>query len=376
MMKNMTVRDILNRLEAWIPAATAQSYDNVGLQVGDPNAAVARGLVALDLTPSVVDEAVESGVDLIVTHHPLLFKGSKRIDASDFIGGMIHKLIANGISLVAAHTNLDAASDGVSAKLAEVLGLQSTRFLQPLPSDTVKLVTFVPADHADAVRRAIGAASSYRQGEYTDMAFQMAGEGFFRALEGANPFIGSTGGDVERVDERRVEATVLKQDLSAVVTAMRDAHPYEEVAYDVYPMELPSGQFGMGMIGELTEPESLSKFLDRVCDRLEVPAARFVGDPESEVRRVAVCGGAGRDLVGAAMASGADVYVTADLSYHIFFDVLDGSGHPRMALVDAGHYETEAATEELLVDWLSDHCGDAEWVRTGVRTSPIRYHAP
>ena len=370
----MTVRDILSRIETWVPAATAQSYDNVGLQVGDPNASVAKGLVALDLTPAVVDESVESSVDLIVTHHPLLFRGAKRIDASDLIGGMIHKLIANGIALVAAHTNLDAAADGVSAKLAETLGLENLRFLTPLPTDTVKLLTYVPRDHADKVRAAIAAASSYRQGDYTDMAFQLSGEGFFRALEGADPFIGTAGGEVERVDESRIEATVQKQDLAAVVAAMRAAHPYEEVAYDVYPQELPSNRFGMGMVGELAEPESLSIFLDRVCDRLGLPTARFAGDPASQISRVAVCGGAGRDLVGAAKGAGADAYVTADLSYHTFFEVLDAGGQPMMALIDAGHYETEAATEQLLVDWLSANCGEVGWSKTGTRTSPIQYH--
>jgi dinuclear metal center YbgI/SA1388 family protein len=366
--------DIVAKVHDWIPPETAQSYDNVGLQVGDREATITTGLVALDLTPQVLDEAIATGCDLIVTHHPLLFKSLRQVDAGDFIGGMVHRLAANGISLVSAHTNLDSAANGVSARLADLLGLVNIQFLQPLPSDLVKLVTYVPVEHSDAVRTAVTDATDQTIGPYRDVAFQSAGEGFFRPLEDAVPFIGSPGGEVERVEERRLEVTLSSRNLAAAIAALKEVHPYETVAYDVFSIDLKSEDFGLGMIGDIPDPIDLSTFLNRICSKLSLPVARYVGRPQTRIGRVAVCGGSGGDLIETASRSGADAFVTSDLSYHTFFDVLDATGELTMALIDAGHYETEAETEALLTEWLTSNIPDVSWSRTTHRTSPIQYH--
>jgi len=370
----MKLRDVIARIHDWIPPETAQSYDNVGLQVGDPDASIKQGLSALDLTPQILDEAIETGSDLIVTHHPLLFKGLDRVDAGEYVGSLVHRLAANGIALLAAHTNLDSAVNGVSAKLAELLGVENLRFLQPLPSDLVKLVTYVPVEHADRVRLAVTGATDQTIGPYRDVAFQSAGEGFFKPLENADPFIGSAGGDIERVDERRLEITLSSRNLAAAIAALMGAHPYQTVPYDVFTINLPSGEFGLGMIGDLAAPVSLLSFLRRICSALDLPVARFVGDSHADLSRVAVCGGAGRDLIANAVSAGADAFVTADLSYHSFFEVLDPSGSAVMALIDAGHYETESEAEVVLAGWLAANIPEINWIRTQQRTSPIRYH--
>lgn len=367
----MTVYDLARALETWAPAASAQSYDNVGLQVGRPLTEVDRVLVALDLTQAVLDEAVEIGAQLVVTHHPLIFRPLKRLVPGSYAQTLALKLAEQGIALYACHTNLDAAPAGVSFALAEQLGLEETAFLESFPGALVKLVTFVPGSHAEAVRLALAEAGAGRIGDYDACSFETPGTGHFRALEGTNPYIGEAGGGIEDVDEIRIEAQVPRWSLRRAIAAMELAHPYEEVAYDVYPLDQPYSGAGLGVVGDLPEPELLSAFLERVTHRLGTPAVRYAGNPDMQISRVAVCGGAGRDLIGKAVQAGADAYVTADLTYHTFFEVLTEKGTPGMALIDAGHYETEAVTEQLLVDWLSERFTSVEFVRTQHRTSPI-----
>jgi dinuclear metal center YbgI/SA1388 family protein len=371
-----TIRDIARVLEAWAPPGTAQSYDNVGLQVGDPAQEVAAVVVALDLTPAVMEEARAVGATLVLTHHPLLFRPLKSLTPSHWAGGLALRLAQAGIALYSLHTNLDAAPGGVSFALAEHLGLEGVRFLEPMDNLLVKLATFVPLTHLEAVRTALAAAGAGQIGHYDACAFASTGTGYFRATAAANPFVGTPGGGVERVDEARLEVQVARWHLPAVVAALRASHPYEEVAYDVYPVQQPATQAGLGAIGHLPVPEPLPAFLPRVAERLETGSLRYVGDPTTTVRTVAVCGGSGSDLIGQAMAAGADAYVTADVTYHKFFDVLDLDGHPRMACIDAGHYETEALTETLLIAHLQGHFPDLRWHRTRIRTSPIQTFVP
>jgi dinuclear metal center YbgI/SA1388 family protein len=367
-----TVAEIAAALEAWAPPASKLDYDNVGLQVGDPRRAVASVLVALDLTPEVVEEAAALGADLVVTHHPLLFRPLRKLTTDDPAGALALRLAEAGLACYAAHTNLDAAPGGVSFALAERLGLQKVRFLEPTDKALVKLVAFAPAAHAEAVRRAMAEAGAGRIGDYEACAFTVRGTGHFRPGEGANPFIGEAGGAEEAVDEVRVEAEVLRWDLGRVVRALKAAHPYEEVAYDVYPVEQPATRVGMGAVGMLPEATTLAAFLAVVAEKLDAAALRYCGDPAMAVRTVAVCGGAGAGLLGRARAAGADAFVTADVTYHRFFEPLDADGRPRMALVDAGHYETEAITEVLLVDWLGRRFPAVAFRRTRHRTSPVR----
>ena len=371
------IRTITRALEQWAPPASAQDYDNVGLQVGRASTEVTRGLVALDLTHDVLQEAIDTGAELIVTHHPLIFGGITHVTSGGYVNHLTLQLAEHGIALYSIHTNLDAARGGVSMALAERLGVADPTFLSPMDDVTYKLVTFVPTDYAEAVHTAMANAGGGRIGDYEACAFRSEGAGTFRPGEATNPHIGTAGGGIEHAEEIRLEMEVTKWTLPAVRGAMEEAHPYEEVAYDVYPLDQSTTQAGMGAIGTLDAPCVLSDFLSRVSDRLDAASLRYAGDPESIVERVAVCGGAGSRLVHAARGAGADAYVTADVKYHDFFNVLDAdTGTPQMAFIDAGHYETEALTEALLCDWLNERFGAVTWQRTEHRTSPMRTFVP
>lgn len=368
----MILKTILSKIDDWAPPGIAQSYDNVGIQVGDPNQDVKVGLIALEITPEVIREAEDIGAQLILTHHPLLFRPLRSLTPTTLIGSMVLRLARSEIAVVAAHTNLDAVKEGVSAALAELIGLTNPRFLAPTHEGALKLVTFVPEDHLEKVREALSREGAGRIGDYSDVAFKNRGVGIFRPLSMANPFTKTSAGDLENVPEWRIEVALTRDRLPAAIRALHDTHPYETPVYDIYEMADTVSGFGLGMVGELEKSVTLSTFLSHVCQALATPTVRYAGDLSAPIRRVAVCGGAGRDLIDAAMRSGADAYVTADITYHTFFDVLNPDNGFRMALIDAGHYETEVATEQLLLNWLKEHLAPVSWVKTSVRTSPVR----
>ncbi|MEM7290541.1 MAG: Nif3-like dinuclear metal center hexameric protein [Pseudomonadota bacterium] len=368
----MQISEVTSALESWAPRGMQQSYDNAGLQVGDPKATVTRALIALDLTPAVVEEAIATKAELIITHHPLIFRPLKSITASDWHGSLILSLARANVALYCIHTNLDAAREGVSFALAQQLGLKDIQFLRPLKDTQLKLVTFVPHEHMDTVREALAQAGAGRIGAYDACAFASEGTGYFKPGENADPHIGSAEGGLTTAQELRLEVEVLKWDLSAVLKALHEAHPYDEVAYDVYTLHQAGTQAGIGAIGSLKRALTLRGFLNRASDALSTNGLRFVGDPDTSIKRVAVCGGSGSDLIGDAMRAGADAYLTADISYHRFFEALGTDGHPRMALIDAIHYETEACTEQLLESWLAEKFPKIEWIKTQYHTSPIR----
>jgi dinuclear metal center YbgI/SA1388 family protein len=368
---SLTVRDVIQALEQWAPSGSKLDFDRVGLQVGDARKPVDTVLVALDMTPGVMDEAESIGADLIITHHPLLFKPIDRLVPERYVSGLAYRLAASGIAYYASHTNLDMAPGGVSFALAEHLGIENLRFLDGHRKALVKLVTFVPLDHLEPVRIALAEAGAGRIGDYDACAFATPGTGFFRPGEAANPFIGERG-SLESAEEVRLEAEVARWDLGRVLGALQEAHPYEEVAYDVIPLEQPHSRTGLGAIGDLPEPQPLAGFLPRISERLGVTALRFVGDAEAVIRRVAVCGGAGSPLIGVALRAGADAFITADITYHTFFEPLRADGTARMALIDPGHYESERITERLLVDRLQQAFPDLDVRRTAGITSPVR----
>lgn len=371
-----SIQSITDALEAWAPPGSAQSYDNVGLQVGDAQRPVERALLALDLTPQVLAEAESMDATLIVTHHPLLFKPLSSLTADSFTSHLALRLAEAGIALYSIHTNLDAAPGGVSFALAEHLGLSDVDFLDGFSDTLYKLATFVPRDDVEAVHSALAEAGAGRIGDYEACAFATDGTGFFRPGDATNPHIGEAGGSLESVDEVKLEVEVARWDLGAVLGALQAAHPYEEVAYDVYPVTQKNSRAGLGAIGRLDDAIPLRDFLQRVATRLDADSLRYVGDPDSRVERIAVCGGAGSDFIGTARGAGADAYVTADVKYHEFFGALDQDGTPGMALIDPGHYETEALTEALLRDWLADRFPAVDVRRTETRTSPIDTFIP
>lgn len=366
-----TVRDLAAALDAAAPQGQAADWDNVGLLVGDADAPVSRVVCALDLTPAVIVEAAALGAQAIVTHHPILFKGTTRVVASDNEGAMVLELARRGIAHVAAHTNLDAALDGVSVALAKVLGVAAPEILAPLDGALRKLVVFAPTGDADAVRAALHGAGAGQIGDYSEASFSSGGTGRFRPGAAASPAIGTAGGGTEAVDEVRIEVLVERWRLGAAVRAMTAAHPYEEVAYDVYEIANPHRTVGFGAVGDLAAPVALDAFLETVSDALEAQALHVVADGERRISRVAVCGGSGMSFLGAALAAGADAFVTADVTYHRFFEALGPDGAPRLALIDAGHFQTERLAEKLLVDVVNGVAG-VEAQRTAERTSPVR----
>ena len=371
-----SIATVTSALEAWAPPGSAQDYDNVGLQVGDASRSVETGLLALDATPQVLAEAKDLGADLVVTHHPLLFQPLDGVTADGYVSNLALRFAEAGIALYSIHTNLDAAPGGVSFALADRLDLTNVGFLDGYEDTLYKLAVFVPEDAFDDVRQALADAGAGRIGDYEACAFAVEGTGFFKPGDDTDPHIGTAGGDVESAQERKLEVEVAHWNLGPVMAALEDAHPYEEVAYDLYPVKQKNSRAGLGALGRLDEPEPLSAFLDRVATRLEAGSLRYAGDADATVERVAVCGGAGSDFIGTARSAGADAYVTADVKYHEFFQTLDRSGHPDMALVDPGHYETEALTEALLRDWLTERFPDASWRRTDTRTSPMKTFVP
>lgn len=335
-----TVADVVAVLNAAYPPDLAEGWDSVGLVCGDPAETVTRVLVCVDVTDAVVATALGSGVELIVAHHPLLLRGVDSVAASTSKGAIIHRLIRGGCALFTAHTNADSAAGGVSDALAEVLGVDVRKPLQPFPTRNLdKWVVMVPDAAAVAVTEAMFAAGAGAVGDYRACSWSMAGVGQFEPQPGASPHVGSIGVR-ETVAERRVEMVAPRRRRAAVLDALRAEHPYEEPAFDVFESVAPAADVGLGRVGDLAEPTTFGDFVERVARRLPVGGAgiRGAGDPTAPIRVVAVCGGAGDSLLGAARASGADVYVTGDLRHHVVDEHLRTGGP---ALIDAGHWATE-----------------------------------
>lgn len=336
-------------VEELAPLELAEPWDNPGWQLGNPQAPVERVLLCLDVGREVVEEAGQKAAQLILTHHPLFFKGIKSLRLDSPPGALVAELLRLGIGVYTAHTNLDRARLGVSDALVRVLGLQETEVLAPAEERYYKLVVFVPVGHVEAVREALGNAGAGWIGNYSHCTFGVEGTGTFLPLEGTSPYIGRQG-VLERVREVRLETVVPSALVEKAVRAMLEAHPYEEVAYDLYPLAnrfKPS--LGLGRVGTLPEAVPLQSFAGRVREALGLEAVRWAGEGSRAVRRVAVCGGAGGELWREALAARADVLVTGDVSYHTARDMLAAG----LAFVDAGHYGSERVVLPLLKEVLA-----------------------
>lgn len=369
----MTVQSLVDAVGAAAPWGQAAEWDQVGLLVGDGAAEVTGVLVALDATVATVDEATRRGCNVLLTHHPLLFKPVARVTDRDPVGSLVLRMARAGVAHVAAHTNLDASDAGVSVALARQLGLAGVRVLSPTRDAAHALVTYVPREAAEAVRDALAGAGAGRIGAYAACSFSSDGTGRFTPEAGATPAVGHVG-DAEEADEVRIEAVVSRWALDAAVAAVRAAHPYETPVVTTHAVAGVSLREGYGAVGELPEALALPDFLDHVGRALGVPALRHTADPARPVRRVAVCGGSGLSFLRDALASGADAYVTADITYHRWAEALGPDGAHRIALVDAGHYETERVAESLLADTVRDAFPDVPVLRTDGRSDVSRVH--
>jgi dinuclear metal center YbgI/SA1388 family protein len=364
----VTLADVVGVLDRLYDPRWAAGWDAVGLVTGDPDQQVRRVLLAVDPVQAVIDEAVTWGADLLVTHHPLLLRPVHSVAATDPKGRAVTALVRAGIALHVAHTNADVADPGVSDALATAVGLTDLRPLQPEPTDPLdKLVTFVPEADAERVVDALSAAGAGRLGDYERCAFTSAGTGTFTPLAGADPAIGRVG-EREQVAETRIEMVLARHRRTAVVAALRSAHPYEEPAFDLVELVALAGVRGLGRVGTWPAGGTLADFAGQVAAALPATAAgvRVGGDPDRPVRTVAVCGGAGDDLFADVRAAGVDAYVTADLRHHPASEALEHGGP---GLVDVSHWASEwpwlADCARLLRDGLG---AGADTVETRVST--------
>lgn len=367
----MTVREVIGILESWAPRDIAWEKDNTGLQCGEPDTRVRGILVSLDPTEESVHEARRFGANLIVSHHPLLFHPLRSVDPTGRIGGILSLLLRHKISLYGAHTSVDFTRGGTSHVLAERLGLSGTAFLRQPYHLQRKLVTFVPRSAVDRVAAAMAAEGAGVIGNYEHCSFRIPGTGTFRGNDLSRPAVGRAG-RLEKADEIRLEMVVPGPRIQGVVRALRRAHPYEEVALDIYPTENISPEYGAGVVGELPKAVTLQTFLTRVRRALHTRRLRWTGDRLARVQTVAVCGGSGGELLEDAISAGAEAFVTADLRYHAFHDA-----GGRIALIDAGHYETELPVVQTIARRLKQALrarGTSFPVRTS-RTSknPVQY---
>jgi dinuclear metal center YbgI/SA1388 family protein len=364
----VTLTEFIRWFEGLIPLTFQEDYDNSGLQAGDPSAEVSSVLLTVDVTPGVIDEAARHGCNLIVSHHPLIFRPLKRLAYGSNSEICAAAAIRNGIAVYSAHTSFDNTGNGVSRILAEKTGLEKIRVLEPLRGRLFKLVTFVPLSHAGAVRDAIFDAGAGHIGNYDRCSFNVSGEGTYRAGEGAEPFAGTTG-EYHHEPEVRIEVVVPSNLKESCVRAMLDAHPYEEVAWDLIALENEYAGAGAGAIGTLPVQLTGAALLERLRELTGLPVIRYSGDPASPVSTVAVCGGAGAHLIGSAARAGADAFITGDIRYHSFTEAPEG-----MLIADIGHYESEKFSLEILFNLIQKKFPNFALRFSGIKTNPINYY--
>ena len=362
-----TVQDIARYLETIAPRSYQESYDNAGLITGDPTSEVTGILVSLDAIESVVDEAVARGCNMIVSHHPIVFRGLKSLTGKHYVERTVIKAIKHDIALYAIHTNLDNVYQGVNRKISEILGLQNLHILAPKPDTLHKLVTFAPLADADRVTRALGEAGAGQIGNYKNCSFRTTGTGTFQPNEQATPHIGEAGKQ-EQVEEQRIEVMYPAHLAPTVLAALRAAHPYEEVAYYQQALVNENQEVGSGMVGTLPTPLSGQEFLAYLKEKMNLSVIRHTRLLDIPVHRVAVCGGAGSFLLPYALRQRADAFVTADYKYHEFFDA-DG----RLVIADIGHYESEVCTKQLVGELLSKKFVNFAIHLSEVITNPVFY---
>ncbi|MEJ8756600.1 Nif3-like dinuclear metal center hexameric protein [Pontibacter sp. H259] len=361
------IKDIVKMLEQYAPLAYQESYDNAGLQTGNSTDAVTGILLCLDCTEAVVEEAVAKGCNMVVAHHPVIFKGIKSLTGKSYVERTIIKAIRNNIAIYASHTNLDSIHNGVNAKIAEKLELQNVKMLSSKPHTLLQLVFFVPVADTDKVLDAIHKAGAGQIGEYSNCSFQVTGTGRFTPSENADPTIGEAS-KPEQVQENRIEVVFPAYKKNSIMNALLAAHPYEEVAHYLTILENQNQEVGIGMVGELKTEQSEEQFLAYLKEKMNLQGLRYTSIGNKTIKKVAVCGGAGSFLIKDAIRSGADAFVTGDVKYHEFFDA-----EGQLMIADIGHYESEVYTKEIFYDTISKNFPNFAVYLSNVNTNPIRY---
>ncbi|MEQ6119275.1 Nif3-like dinuclear metal center hexameric protein [Reichenbachiella sp. MALMAid0571] len=363
----MKVKDIIHQLENWAPPAYQESYDNARLITGDANTILKGVLITLDCIEEVVQEAIEKKCNLIIAHHPIVFKGLKSLTGSNYIERTIIKAIKNDIAIYAIHTNLDNVHNGVNKKIADLLELSDLKVLAPKPSTLSKLVTFVPSENTDSVLNKLHEAGAGMIGNYDHCSFTTEGIGTFKPNDIATPYIGESN-KKEKLKENRIEVIFPTHLERGILNTLRKIHPYEEVAYYISVLSNSNQEVGAGLIGNLKNEMTSLDFLNYVKEKFNLKIIKHTKIHKSKIIRIAVCGGAGSFLLSNAKGAKADVFITADYKYHEFFDAEN-----QITILDIGHYESEVFTKELIYDFLKEKIANIALNLSEVVTNPINY---
>jgi len=364
----MKIKEIIQTLETVAPLSLQESYDNAGLLIGSSETDCSGIVVSLDVTEAVIEEAMQKNCNLIVAHHPIIFKGLKKLNGRNYVERTVISAIKNEIAIYAIHTNLDNIIEGVNKKLAEKLNLQHCKVLLPKEGTLKKLVTFSPQKNAEEVRNALFKSGAGTIGKYNECSFNLEGNGTFRANEGSNPFAGKIG-ERHSENETRIEVIFPGFLQNKIVASLKAAHPYEEVAYDIYALENQREDVGSGLIGELPESLSQRELLNLLKTAFGLSVIKHTSFSQKRISKIALCGGAGYFLLPNAIAAGAQAYITSDIKYHEFFDADN-----EILLADIGHYESEQFTIDLIVEFLQQKLLNFAVLKTEIITNPVQYY--
>jgi dinuclear metal center YbgI/SA1388 family protein len=363
----MNVKSICELIEEVAPLSLQESYDNAGLLVGDSQMEINSVLICIDVVEEVIDEAIRKNCNLIVSHHPLIFSGLKRLTSQNEVQRCVAKAIKNDIAIYAAHTNLDNVLKGVSGKMAEKIGLLNVRILQPKQNGLLKLITYVPRLHSYGVRQALFEAGAGQIGNYDSCSFNADGTGTFKANEKAQPFVGKID-ELHSEPETRIEVILPDYLKNQVLEALLKRHPYEEPAYDFIPLRNAWNQVGAGVLGELEEPEDELGFLNRIKEIFHNPTIKYTNLLGKKIKRVALCGGSGSSFLPDALKAKADIYISGDFKYHEFFDA-----QRRILIADIGHFESEQFTKDIFFEIITKKMPTFAVQISDSKTNPINY---
>ncbi|MDP3556108.1 MAG: Nif3-like dinuclear metal center hexameric protein [Bacteroidota bacterium] len=363
----MTVQEIITEIENFAPLSYQEDYDNCGLIIGQKTQTVSGALLTLDCTEEVIDETIKNNCNLIIAHHPILFRGLKKINGSNYVERTIIKAIQNNIAIYAAHTNLDNVKLGVNKKMADKLGLKNLQILAPKNNVLKKLVTFVPETHHQVVLQALFNAGAGNIGNYSDCSFSIEGNGTFKGNSNTTPFIGKPN-ELSTEKEIRIETVFEFNNESKIISELLKAHPYEEVAYDIYSITNKHQQIGSGMVGELDKEMDEASFLAHVKKSLISGCLKHTQKTKKAIKKVAICGGSGSFLLKNAINSGADAFITSDFKYHEYFDAEN-----KLLLIDAGHFETEQFTPEIFYEIIQNKFPTFAIRLSKTNTNPVNY---
>jgi dinuclear metal center YbgI/SA1388 family protein len=363
----MKIKEILASLEELAPLSFQEDYDNAGLAVGHEENETRACLICLDVTEAIIDEALANKCNLVISHHPVIFRGLKRLTGRTMPERIVAKAIKEDIALCSMHTNLDNVYEGVNRRICEMIGMKGLSILKKNNGKLKKLVTFCPSGYAGKVREALFSAGAGKNGNYDQCSFNTDGSGTFRAGEAANPFVGDIG-EMHFENETRIETIFPSHMQNSVLEALFASHPYEEVAYDIYTLDNESGNAGAGMIGKLEYQMAENEFLAKLKDVFKVPCIRHSALKGKPVETVAVCGGSGSFLIPDAIRSRADFYITADIKYHQFFDA-----EGKIVIADVGHFESEQYTCLIIADYLKKNFPNFAVRISETPVNPVNY---